>query len=266
MNITFLVNYDLASVLALNYLLPRLHQPKAFNSERQKHRLSVCYTRKSPPPEAPPALAALAAFEQQQLAQLQRPGNRDDLKGFAELRHYTGNRIVQLNAVNGADLPDLLRTAPDLIICIRHMTILREQVIRLPQYGVINLHSGLLPAYQGVMASFRAIQNGDSVLGTTLHYIEDRKIDTGAIIAQTKAPCSPDKSYLWNVLNLYKPGCATIIETINAVHRQRPAPRKTQIGTARYFSFPDNNELQRFADAGHCLYRDTDLDDFKTIA
>jgi len=51
--------------------------------------------------------------------------------------------------------------------------IIREPVIAHSQYGYINLHSGLLPDYRGVMASFRAMVNGDAEIGSTLHYIQD---------------------------------------------------------------------------------------------
>ncbi|HAZ78734.1 MAG TPA: formyl transferase, partial [Porticoccaceae bacterium] len=41
-------------------------------------------------------------------------------------------------------------TEPDLILSIRFGLILPQTIIDLPKYGVINLHSGLLPVYRGV--------------------------------------------------------------------------------------------------------------------
>jgi methionyl-tRNA formyltransferase len=68
---------------------------------------------------------------------------------------------------------------------------------------VINLHSGLLPNYRGVMATFWTLLNGDKQLVTSLHFIDDSTIDTGGIIANSTLLVQQDESYLWHVLSLY---------------------------------------------------------------
>ena len=47
--------------------------------------------------------------------------------------------------------------APQLIISIRFGQILQREIIQIPQFGVVNLHSGILPAYRGVMEKGRLI-------------------------------------------------------------------------------------------------------------
>ena len=59
----------------------------------------------------------------------------------------------------------------DLLISIRFGMILGTEALGLPPRGVLNLHSGLLPQYRGVLATFRALLNGDAEIGCTLHWI-----------------------------------------------------------------------------------------------
>ncbi|MDB9756840.1 formyl transferase [Pseudomonadales bacterium] len=237
MRLTFLVNYDLAALLALNHLLPSCKQ----------HDVSVFHTRKTPAPNEfsfqsakqlkaqpkthPTALQSLAAFEAKVLAESTR------LASFSDLG------AIELNDINGADFQTFTASAPDLVISIRHMSILKPPVIEVPKFAVINLHSGLLPAYQGVMSTFRAMANGDANLGTTLHFIEDSSIDSGSIIARSQTSARYDKSYLWNVLNLYRNGCTNVLTAIDSIANGEALKAKLQEGEAEYFTYPSDDEI-----------------------
>ena len=64
------------------------------------------------------------------------------------------------------------------------------------------------------MATFRALLAGEAEIGTTIHYISDPGIDTGAIVAQTRLAVSPEHSYLWHVLALYPPACEKLVACV----------------------------------------------------
>ena len=223
MKITFLVNWDSASAHALSLLAPSL----IFFD------VSVFYTRKSSgKTRMPEALKALAEFETQQLKQKQAIFEKFDAQC--------------LNDINGADYLKFANSKPDLVISIRHMSILKDKVINTPAHGVINLHSGLLPNYQGVMATFWAMKNQENNIGTTLHFIEDATIDTGAIISQSSTTTRFDKSYYWNMLNIYQDGCQNIIRAIQTTNIGEPLQTRAQSGQAHYFSFPADKDLDEF--------------------
>ena len=241
MKLTFLVNYDLAALLALNHLLPSCKQ----------HDVSVFYTRKTPSPNEfsfqsakqptaqqktqrktfPIALQNLAVFEAKVLSEDTR------LASFSDLG------AIELNDINGADFQTFTASAPDLVVSIRHMSILKSPVIEVPKSGVINLHSGILPGYQGVMSTFRAMINGDENIGTTLHFIEDSSIDSGPIIARSKTVARYDKSYLWNVLSLYSGGCVNVLRAIQSVAKGVMLNAEYQNGDASYFSYPNSDDF-----------------------
>lgn len=222
MRITFLVNHDLASLLALHYLIPYLDE----------HQVAVFYTRKETKPTAKP-LIELSNFEAEQI-------NSSFLLNFFQTIGAT-----LLNDINGKDYRRFAQTKPDLVVCIRHMSILKSKAIGTPKLGVINLHSGLLPKYQGVMASFWALLNQEPNLGTTLHFIEDDTIDTGAIISRSITEANYQQSYLFNVLALYKGGCENIRQVIERLNIEKILNSKPQSGQANYFSYPTGEDISR---------------------
>ena len=60
--------------------------------------------------------------------------------------------------------------------------LLKEQLFSLPEYGCVNIHTGLVDHYRGVDSSLWAMyDNRPDLVGATLHYI-DRTIDAGTVI------------------------------------------------------------------------------------
>jgi methionyl-tRNA formyltransferase len=246
MNITLLTNRDLPSHFALTQLIGVFshHKLSIFISEKVGGDLDL-----------PQPLMNLAAFEKKVLAD-GRPSFDDlaasagcTLQGFADIG----------NQVNGPEgIARIQATEPELIISLRFGLIIRDEVIAIPRYGVINLHSGLLPDYRGVMATFRAMLGGESEIGSTLHFIQDAGVDTGDIISTVAIPLARDKSYLLNVLNLYAGGCDQILEAVAAVETGQPLTAVPQQGPAGYFSFPDEAELAQFSALGYRLFAGAD--------
>lgn len=60
--------------------------------------------------------------------------------------------------------------------------LLKEQIFKIPEYGCVNIHTGLVNHYRGVDSSLWAMYNNrPDLVGATLHYI-DKTIDAGKII------------------------------------------------------------------------------------
>lgn len=263
MNIVILCNRDLASCLALNYLLP------ALVPEHQTNLIVSARVGGSKPPSA--ELAQLKFAEQELFNELIWPladalplDRRGSLRSFQALAEITGQPLLECNRLNdGPELERFTAMAPDLVISIRYGVILRQAVLSVPRLGVLNLHSGALPAYRGVMASFWALLHGETHLGTTLHTIDDASIDTGRIVASSELPVNPDKSYLWHVLSLYEAGCANIAAAVALLSSGQSLPAVPQAAAGAYYSFPNADALRRFHAAG---WRLVDNDDLVTMA
>ena len=164
------------------------------------------------------------------------------------------------NSTNG--VATLRDCSPDLFVSIRYRRILKSAAIEIPRYGVLNLHSGLLPEYKGVMATFWAMLNGEAKIGCTSHQIVDAGIDTGPIIGLSESPPRYDWSYLANVLELYPAGCGMIVDAVNTIVAGRPITTSLQSGKGHYYSTPASEDLDRFAAQGFRLADAGDLDNF----
>lgn len=198
------------------------------------------------------------------------PASREMPRGLRELAEVDANlrsrlrqsgRLAQplldaatLPQPNTADgLTALERLAPDLVVSIRYRRILRGAAIAIPRLGVLNLHSGVLPDYKGVMATFWAMLHGETMIGATLHRIIDSGIDTGPVIGTSRIPVGYGSSYLANVLRLYGPGCALVAAALQAFAAGREPAATPQEPGGRYFSTPRADDIEAFSERGLVL-------------
>lgn len=73
---------------------------------------------------------------------------------------------------------------PDIFVVVA-FKILPKDVINIPKFGSVNLHSSLLPKYRGAAPINWAVLNGDKETGITIFQIEP-KVDTGDMLLQKK--------------------------------------------------------------------------------
>lgn len=256
MKILILCNNDLASLLAINLLVAKLSE----------HELLIGQSSKVGGEQQHPAeIKKLALFEQgilkDQLAcqgilnQINPGPKTTHFLLFEQIKKNLQIPLIKLNDINQASGMTLVkRFSPDLILSIRFGKILQQAIIDVPPLGVINLHSGLLPAYQGVMATFWAMLNDEKQMGSCLHFIQDKGIDSGEIITQSSIPVDTNRSYLQNVLQLYFTGIAVMSDAVERLSGHQELKSAPQQGEPRYYGFPSEFDLQAFRNKGFKLF------------
>jgi len=81
-------------------------------------------------------------------------------------------------------LKDLVeKIQPDVILVASFPKLLTADILALPKYGVINVHTGELPKYRGFHPLNWAIIRDEARIGVTVHYM-DVGMDTGDVLAQ----------------------------------------------------------------------------------
>jgi len=250
MKILILANKDLASNFAINCLLPHL----------KKENVSLFLSAAVGGKNKSKGLQSLKFFEQDLFTQIISPilkpiGDRvSNCMSFNQMDAYLSQPHCELNDINSHEsILKIQKLSPDLIISIRYGVILKTPIIAIPKHGVINLHSGLLPDYRGVMATFWALFNGEKTIGTTLHYIQDATIDTGSIISTTKLSVNPNHSYLWHVLSLYESGSLAILDVLKKISKNLNINPTSQVGTGSYYTFPNDSDLINYHNKGLSL-------------
>ena len=261
MKILLLANKDLASNLALNTLFQTLT-----GAHRFQILLSSTVGKNSK--SKPQSLLDLAFFEQDLFNKILFPAlqenptlKADKFQSFAGFK-TRGIDVSDIHSINcHAGIKRVNEFAPDLIVSIRFGLILQSEVIAIPKFGVINLHSGELPKYRGVMATFRAMQQGDTECGTTLHYINDSGIDSGEIISISKQTMDYQRSYLHNTISLYETGIRDVVNAISKIEKSGKCESYSADSRGNYFSFPCEQELEDFKQKGFKLYEYRDIID-----
>lgn len=79
----------------------------------------------------------------------------------------------------------LRRAAPDALIAVGYLLILKAPLLAVPRVVAANFHASLLPAYRGKHPVFWALRNGEAWSGITIH-VMSRGLDEGDIIFQRK--------------------------------------------------------------------------------
>ncbi len=87
-----------------------------------------------------------------------------------------------------AELMQLVTNAqPKLIICAGFMRIISELGISLAPCPMINIHPSLLPLYQGLHTHARALADGQTEHGASVHLVNGI-LDGGRVLSQAKVP------------------------------------------------------------------------------
>ncbi len=229
MKILLFLNSDIHSAKALEILAPEL----------KKHEVKIILSQNVGKSSDLPS-------EIIEMKRLEKVGAEELLQNLAQ---NLSSKIIGFDDVNApSSVDELAKFLPDLAISIRFGQIFKSEIIGLPRFGVLNLHSGILPNYRGVMASFWAILNAEKKLGTTLHYIRDSGIDTGDIVGFFEKEIDWNCSLISNINQLYYGGCELVLDALQKVsmcEKIQTIDQKT-LGVGSYFSYPKKSDVVGF--------------------
>lgn len=99
---------------------------------------------------------------------------------------YYGKTSDLVNGLKGVSV--------DLGIIASFNKILSKEVINIPKNGIINIHSSTLPNHRGANPIFWAIKNGESIIGSTIHFVSE-EFDRGEVILQDEIRISNADTY-----------------------------------------------------------------------
>jgi len=79
------------------------------------------------------------------------------------------------------------RFQPDVVVLAGFMRILTAEFAQQFQGRILNVHPSLLPKYKGLHTHQRALENGDSEHGVSIHFVTE-ELDGGPVVLQAKIP------------------------------------------------------------------------------
>ena len=153
---------------------------------------------------------------------IDKPNARGKKINYSPVKEYAlanDLKIYQPESFKGREIIEEIREQkPDLIVVVAYGKILPKEIIDIPKYGIINLHSSLLPRYRGAAPINAAIINGDEKSGVSIMYVEE-KLDAGAVILQSETTILDEDSFLTLHDRLKIMGADLLLEAINLIEK-----------------------------------------------
>ena len=178
--------------------------------------------------------------------------DRIGVRGYsiANVCRQNGIPVLTPANINAASFLDELRAMnPDVIVSISASQIFRKDILALPRLGCINVHSGMLPKYRGMLPSFWVLANGEKETGVTVHYMDD-KLDSGDILLQRTIPIEPHETQHTLLGKTKQAGAELVLEALDLLEQGRAERKPNDASQATYFTFPTPEDVRKFRKAG----------------
>jgi methionyl-tRNA formyltransferase len=143
-------------------------------------------------------------------------------------------------------------SSPDVIVSVAAPEIFKKELLELPRLGCINVHSGRLPTYRGMLPTFWQMRAGEHHATVTVHEMA-AKIDAGRVLGTAQCEIHEHDS-LDRVMKETKREAARLtIRVLGELAAGTSAPRPLDLANASYFSFPKRDDAKAFRRLGHRL-------------
>lgn len=161
-------------------------------------------------------------------------GNKMVASPVKECAQKLGIPVFQPVKIRKDGLEDLQRLQPDLCVTAAFGQILSQQILDIPKFGTVNVHSSLLPKYRGSAPINYAIMEGETVTGITT-MLTDKGMDTGDILLQKKIEILPGETAGELMDRMAPIGAELLIETIRLLEKGECPRQKQKEEEASYF-------------------------------
>ena len=132
--------------------------------------------------------------------------------------------LLQPEKLNDKSTVEQLRAFKADIFVVVAFRMLPKSIWSIPPLGTFNLHASLLPQYRGAAPIHWAIINGERETGMTTFLI-DEKIDTGAVLFQTKMVIRPEETTGELSVRMQAESGGLILKTLNALASDSVEPQ-----------------------------------------
>ena len=164
-----------------------------------------------------------------------------------------GVPVIAAQSVNQPEYLERVRAiAPDVIASVAAPEVFKAQLLGLPPLGCINIHSGRLPAYRGMMPTFWQMLRGERAVTITVHRMAE-KLDAGDVLATQAFAVRPSDSLDRVITETKRAGAALLVRVLRDLRDGRAQPRPLAMEPSEYFSFPKRGDVRAFRQRGHRL-------------
>jgi len=139
------------------------------------------------------------------------------------------NKITRVKSVNGEDSARRLHEINPDVVVVNGTRIISKKILSLIKCPIINIHTGITPAYRGVHGGYWALVNNDPAhCGVTIHLV-DAGIDTGSILYQSVIKTEKSDNFVMYPLRQFVAGMPLMIQAVDDALKNNINPVKNDI-------------------------------------
>ncbi|MCC5822902.1 MAG: hypothetical protein LAT64_04745 [Phycisphaerales bacterium] len=170
---------------------------------------------------------------------------------IAKLALQRGLQTVPCGSVNDPAYIETVRELkPDVVASVAAPEIFRKGILEVPSLGCINIHSGRLPVYRGMMPNFWQLLHGEEHAVVTVHEMVE-KLDAGDILGTLEWPLKPKDSLDRVITGTKQDGARLMLDVLLKMKRGAIEPTPLDMTGKKYFSFPKPPDVKAFRKRGH---------------
>ena len=174
-------------------------------------------------------------------------------RSIESLAVSAGVPIVPTRSVNQPEYIEQIRAiAPDVIVSVAAPEIFKPELLSIPRLGCINMHSGRLPTYRGMMPTFWQMLRGEPAITITVHRMAE-KLDAGDVLATRLFAIKRSDSLDRIIKGTKCEGARLLIAVLSDLRADRAQSTPLDMKQASYFSFPKSEDVREFRKRGHRL-------------
>lgn len=164
------------------------------------------------------------------LTQPDRPagrGNKIKASPVKVLAESLGLPVFQPQKIKTPEMVRIIRELePECIVVVAYGQILSQEILDIPEYGCVNVHASLLPAYRGAAPIHWAVINGETKTGITT-MLMDAGLDTGDMLLQQEYAIGTEATTGEVHDALAVIGARTLIDTLDRLQKRtlKPVPQ-----------------------------------------
>jgi methionyl-tRNA formyltransferase len=174
-------------------------------------------------------------------------------RSIATLAKREGVPLVSTSSVNDPGYVARIRELdPDVMVSVAAPEIFRDEVLSAPRLECINLHSGRLPKFRGMMPTFWQMLGGERQATVTVHEMA-REVDAGRILGTVECAIHERDSVDRLMTEAKLAGARLMIRVLSEIASGTVVPRPLDMSEASYYSFPTRQDARNLLRRGHRL-------------
>ncbi|OIO19581.1 MAG: methionyl-tRNA formyltransferase [Candidatus Magasanikbacteria bacterium CG1_02_32_51] len=129
------------------------------------------------------------------ITQPDKPVGRKQILQKSPVKLLAEENNLEIDQPDSLKNYELLANGSELFIVAQYGLLIPENILNIPKFGTINVHTSLLPKYRGASPIQSAILNGDTKTGITI-MLMDKGMDSGPILSQKEIDIENAETYL----------------------------------------------------------------------